>query len=77
MDTTIQQLFDAALSLPDCDRVELVESLIASFRPDDQPPFDDSWRVVLQRRSDELKTSRAIPVPWAEVKRTAREKAGG
>jgi putative addiction module component (TIGR02574 family) len=77
MDATIQRLFDAALSLPDDDRVELVEALIASFRPDDQPPFDDSWRAVLQRRSAELRAGRATPVPWAEVKRSARENAGG
>ena len=77
MEPTTQQLFDSALSLPVDDRVELVEALIASFRPDGQPPFDDSWRAVLERRSDDLKTGRVTPVPWAEVKRTAREKAGG
>ncbi len=50
METTPQQRFGAALSLPDDDRVELVEALIASFRPDDRPPFDDAWRAVLERR---------------------------
>jgi putative addiction module component (TIGR02574 family) len=76
VDAATQQLFDAALSLPDDDRVELVEALIASFRPDDRPPFDDSWRAVFERRSAELQAGRATPVPWAEVKRSAREKAG-
>jgi len=51
MDATTRQLFDAALSLPDDDRVELVEALIASFRRDDKLPFDDSWRAVFERRS--------------------------
>ncbi len=74
MDATTQQLFDAALSLPDDDRVELVEALIASFRPDDKPPFDDSWCAVLQRRSAELRAGQATPVPWAEVKRSAQRK---
>jgi len=77
MDTTTQELFDTVLSLPDGDRVELVEALIASFRPDDQPPFDDAWRPVIQRRSAELRSGQVTPVPWAEVKRTARENAGG
>ena len=77
MDSTTQQIFDTVLSLPDGDRVELVEALIASFRPEDQPPFDDAWHPVIQRRSAELRSGRVIPVSWAEVKRTAREKSGG
>jgi putative addiction module component (TIGR02574 family) len=76
MDATPQRLLDAALALPDGDRVELVEALIASFTPDDKPPFDDSWRAVLERRSAELRAGRATPVPWADVKRTSREQAG-
>ncbi len=77
MDITTEQLFQTALSLPDGDRVELVEALIASFRPDDQPPFDDAWRAVIQRRSAELRSGKVTPIAWAEVKRTARERAGG
>ncbi len=76
MNTTTQHLFDTVLSLPDGDRVELVEALIASFRPDDRPPFDDAWRPVIQRRSAELRSGQVTPVPWAEVKR-AGENSGG
>ena len=77
MNSTTEQLFDAALTLPDGDRVELVETLIASLQPDDQPPFDESWREVIQRRSSELRSGQVTPIPWEEVKRQAREKAGG
>jgi putative addiction module component (TIGR02574 family) len=72
-----QELFDTVLSLPDGDRVELVEALIASFQPDDKPPFDDAWRPVIERRSAELRNGKVTPVSWVEVKRAAREKAGG
>ena len=77
MNSTTEQLFEGALSLPDGDRLELVEVLIASLQPDDRPPFDESWREVIQRRSIELRSGRVIPIPWADVKRQAREKAGG
>ena len=77
MNSTTGQLFDAALLLPDGDRVELVEALIVSLQPDDQPPFDESWRKVIQRRSSELRSGQVTPIPWEEVKRQAREKAGG
>lgn len=54
MNPTTEQLADAALELPDEDRMELVETLIASFQPVDRPPFDESWREVIQRRAAAL-----------------------
>jgi putative addiction module component (TIGR02574 family) len=77
MSPTTEQLLDAALALPDEDRLELVEALAASLRPTDRPPFDESWRAVIQRRSAELRRGEVVPVPWEEVKRKARENAGG
>ena len=77
MSPTIEEVLKVALSLPDDERVELVEALIASLQPADQPPFDESWREIIQQRSAELRSGAVTPVPWLEVKRQAREKAGG
>lgn len=77
MNSAMEQLLDAVLALPDGDRVEFMEALMASLQPDDRPPFDESWREVIQRRTAELRSGRVKPVPWAEVRRQARENAGG
>jgi putative addiction module component (TIGR02574 family) len=77
MNPSAEQVLTAALDLPDDDRLELVEALIHSFQPADRPPFDDSWREVVRRRSAELSSGVVTPVPWAEVKRQAREALGG
>ncbi|MBA3314254.1 MAG: addiction module protein [Planctomycetota bacterium] len=77
MNSKVEQVLDAALALPDGDRVELVEALLASFQSSDRPPFDESWREVIQRRSAELRTGQVTPVPWSEVKNGARRKARG
>lgn len=77
MNPTMESLLNSALALPDPDRVELVEALIASLQPADRPPFDESWREVIQRRSAELRSGQVAPVPWTEVKRQAREQVGG
>jgi putative addiction module component (TIGR02574 family) len=77
MNSSLDELFNAALALPDNDRAELVEALISSFHPQDRPPFDESWRDVIARRSAELQTGQVKPIAWDEVKRSAREKAGG
>jgi hypothetical protein len=54
MNPTTEQLADAALALPDGDRMELVETLIASLRSEDRAPFDESWREVIQQRTATL-----------------------
>lgn len=77
MTPTTEQLLNAALALPDDERLQFIEALIDSLQPSDQPPFDESWRGVIQRRAEELRSGKVVPVPWEEVKRQARDKAGG
>jgi putative addiction module component (TIGR02574 family) len=77
VNSAAEEVLTAALDLPDDERLELVEALIASFQPDDVPPFDESWREVIRRRSAELKSGQVSSVPWAEVRRQAREAVGG
>ena len=77
MAPTAEHVLTAALELPDADRIELIEALIDSVESPDRPPFDESWREVIRRRSAELASGSVAPVPWAEVKRRAREAAGG
>ena len=75
MTQTAEQVLTAALGLPDDDRVELIEALVASVHAD-QPPFDEGWHEVIRRRSAELAAGSVASIPWAEVKRQAREAAG-
>ena len=78
MSTTIEDVLDAALGLPDEERIELVEALITSLEQPGSPPFDDeSWRPFIRRRLEELTTGATRSIPWSEVKRRAREAAGG
>jgi putative addiction module component (TIGR02574 family) len=77
MNAAGEEVLNAALALPDEDRLEVVEALIVSLQPADRPPFDESWREIIRRRSAELESGQVVGVPWAEVKRQAREKAGG
>ena len=77
MSLTTDELLDAALALPDENRLELAEALLASLHPADQPSFDESWRAVIRRRSAELRSGQVVGVPWEEVKRRAQEQDGG
>jgi putative addiction module component (TIGR02574 family) len=77
MTPATEQLLDAVLALPEEDRLQFAEALIASLQPSDRPPFDDSWRAIIQRRSAELQSGQVTPIPWEEVKRQARENLRG
>ena len=75
MNLTAEQLLDAVLALPEEERLEFAEALVVSLLPDEQPPFDDSWREISRRRADELVTGRVAAIPWVEVKRHDRDQA--
>ncbi len=77
MAPTAENVLNAALALPDADRLELIEDLIDSVESGDCPPFDESWREVILRRSAELAAGDVSSIPWEEVKRRARKAAGG
>ena len=77
MNAEMDHVLNAVLALADGDRVELVEAILASLRPEDRPPFDEAWRPTIERRSEELQSGRVTGVPWTEVKRNARGQSGG
>ncbi len=76
MGQSVDQVLSAALSLPDTDRIEIIEALIDSVeRPNSS--LEESWREVIRRRAAELRSGTVSTIPWSEVKREAREALGG
>ena len=77
MSPSTEQLFSSALSLPEADRLELAEALLAATEPPPPEPSGDAWSAELQRRSDEIDAGKAILSPWEEVKRRVRARLEG
>jgi putative addiction module component (TIGR02574 family) len=75
MNSNIDHVLNDALLLPSGDRVELVEAILASLQPEDRPPFDESWREVILRRSAELESGNVTGIAWSQVKAQARGQA--
>jgi putative addiction module component (TIGR02574 family) len=73
MNLTTEQLLNAALALPTEERLEIAEALFVSLQPSDQPPFDETWRDIVRRRSPELHSGQVAAIPWSEVKRRSTE----
>lgn len=74
--SSIDQVIDSALALADGDRMMLIEAMLASLRPQDRPPFDEAWRSIIERRSQELESGQVKGIAWDAVKQHAREQSG-
>lgn len=66
MSPSVEQLYRAALALPEDDRVELAEALLAVGDPND-PPFDESWREIVRKRSAEIDAGTVEMIPLEET----------
>jgi putative addiction module component (TIGR02574 family) len=71
---TTEQLFQSALALPEEERLELVEALLAECDRALTRPFDDAWLAEVQRRSAEIDAGTATLTPWPEVKQRVRKR---
>jgi putative addiction module component (TIGR02574 family) len=61
-------IIDAALKLPESERVHVVQELIESLSPDAETLMDDEWAAELDRRFSEFERGEADAVSWAELR---------
>jgi putative addiction module component (TIGR02574 family) len=72
---SLDQVLQAALALSEEDRVQLVDTLIATLEPEDAGPLNETWLAEIQRRSRQLADGSVQPIPWEEVKERARRRS--
>lgn len=77
MTRAAKDIVEAAVQLPEEERVQVVEELLASLEPEADSDVDAAWAAEIQRRSDEIKQGIVRPVLWEEVKTRARKRVGG
>ena len=65
-----EPLFQSALDLPEAERIELAEAILATTTP----TLDPDWLVEIQRRSGDIDRGEAALRTWAEVKQRSRER---
>jgi Putative addiction module component len=73
MSPQAEQLLQLALGLPEVERIELAEALLATT----MPPLDPAWLAEIQRRSEEIDRGEVTLRTWSEVKQGARERLWG
>lgn len=61
-------VFEAALALPENERILLVERLLETLGPETDGADEAGLVAELRRRSDEIDQGKADLVPWSELK---------
>jgi len=74
MKAAIEQILQAALALPDDERAELVEALLATLEPETAAPLDDAWKAEIARRSAEFEAGLVKPIPWPTVRQIGKRR---
>ncbi len=74
MSPATEQLLQSALALPNEERLEFIDALLAECDRGLARPFDDAWLAEIRRRSAEIDAGAAPITPWPEVKRRVRER---
>jgi putative addiction module component (TIGR02574 family) len=77
MQQNVDQLLQAAMSLPDEDQLRLVSALAAAVEERGLRPFDDGWLGEIQRRSAKYDAGTVQAISWSEVKERARRQVSG
>lgn len=74
MSVVLEDITEAALSLPVSDRATLADRLLDSIDSQNEPaPISDQWMVEIRRRVDEVKSGKAKLIDGSEGLRRVRE----
>ena len=62
-----QEVFEAAMNLPDEERVNLAERLYGSVDAAD-PEWEKAWAAEIARRVADIESGKATLIPWEEAR---------
>jgi putative addiction module component (TIGR02574 family) len=68
MSPEVSDLLKRALALPVDERAALVNTLLDSLETTDQS-VEEAWDEEVARRMKDLKTGKAVTVPWQQLQR--------
>lgn len=79
MTSQAKRVTQAAVRLPEQDRIRLVEEVLASLDVEghSQAVIDRAWREEVERRSREIDEGRVKLVPWSKVKTLLKRQLRG
>ncbi len=77
MKQATKKILDAALKLPEKEKIQVIDELLAGIEGEPDPDAETAWADEIARRTHEITQGTVKPVPWSEVKRLAAERLRG
>jgi putative addiction module component (TIGR02574 family) len=77
MKQATKKILDAALELPDKEKIQVVEELLVGIEGEPDPDAEAAWANEIARRTHEIEQGTVKPVPWLKVKKLAAERLRG
>ena len=77
MSPAAEQVLQLALTLPEEERLDLVDALIASRSYESELPFDPDLLVEINRRTAEIDSGTVQTAPWSVVRERVRRRLQG
>lgn len=74
--TNLNEILNAASSLPASDRIRLISNIWDTVLPEDWTTPSPEWIREIERRSNEIDAGEMKSSPWSEVRERARKQAG-
>ena len=66
--STKQTVIEAALQLPEQDRLDIVQALHDSLEGPADPNAAEAWSAEIQRRLEAIDSGRAEMIPWEQAR---------
>lgn len=76
MSPQFDQVFQAAMALPEAQRAELVNSLIATLQSSESP-LSEEWMQEIERRTADIDEGKVEMIPGEVVREELRAKGSG
>lgn len=76
MPLTLDEITNAALSLPPDSKILLAEKIVESLASDEPEVIERLWSAEAIRRRDEIRSGRVKPLPGTEVIEEVRRLVG-
>jgi putative addiction module component (TIGR02574 family) len=77
MKQTTKKVLDAAMELPEKEKIRVVEELLAGLEGEADPDAEGAWAAEIERRTREIERGDVKPVPWSTVRKLAAERVRG
>ena len=77
MKQTTKKVLDAAMELPEKEKIRVVEELLAGLEGEPDPDAEAAWTAEIERRTKEIEQGEITPVPWPTVRKLAAERVRG